>query len=49
MGCTMKNNPDINPIWDSFMGATTDTAMIRALSAILIFIIAGGIIAWTIA
>jgi hypothetical protein len=41
----MDDDTNINPIWDILTGENTNVAVIRMVAAVLVFAIAGGILA----
>lgn len=42
------DNPDINPIWDAYMGEDTNTGVIRLVAGVVVFVVVCGTVFWMI-
>ena len=42
------DDPNINPVWDAVLGQDTDTAVMRLLGLVVVFVLVGGTLFWMI-
>ena len=40
------DNPDINPIWDLYMGENTNVGVLRLMVGVIAFVVIGGTLSW---
>lgn len=42
------DDPNLNPIWDAYMGDDTNTGVLRLVAGVVVFVVIGGTLFWLI-